>query len=321
MDTKHAVSIYGCGGAGVNILQQFSSGNMSGIKQPVQHAYIDTSRSNLNSDIPEDEIFLLDNVDGSGKIRRENGEAISKVIKNMLQDHRPGKLNIVLFSASGGSGSVFGPLIVADLLSRDIPVVPLVVGTDESIICAQNTLNTMKSLEGVSLRTGKSVCTYYEHFTRKNTRSEADASIIHAMAMLCLVGAGDAKELDTSDVFNWLQYDRVSNEQPTLALMGAETDHAEVDKLPDVVSVLSLRRSPDEPTYQSVVPYNADGYLDTGIEDVPNVYLAITASGIDKVVERIEGTLKEMRGEEASRIDRNRIVEESDDMDDNGMVL
>lgn len=320
MQSEKTVSIYGCGGAGVNILQTYSAGTIRDLAGKVTPVYVDTSRSNLRDGTPEEQVFLLDNVDGSGKIRRENGEAISKVIKNMLHEHTPGEFNIVLFSASGGSGSVFGPLIVAELLARDIPVVPLVIGTDESIICAKNTLNTLKSLEGVSARQNKTVCTYYEHFTRKDTRAEADASIIHAMAMLTLVGAGDVKELDSSDIFNWLQYDRVSNLEPTLAMLGAEVDPKEVDELPDVVSVLSIRKSPNEPTYQSIVPYNADGYMDIPMDDVDNVFLAVTASGIDRVVERIVGTVKSMEEDEGSRVKRGRIFDVSE-ADDNGMVL
>lgn len=320
MKTEKSVSIYGCGGAGVNILQRFSKGKLDNLIGSVTPTYVDTSRSNLEPDTAEENVFLLEGVDGSGKIRRENSGAISKVIKNMLHEHTPGEFNIVLFSASGGSGSVFGPLIVAELLARDIPVVPLVIGTDESIICANNTLNTLKSLEGISARQDKTVCTYYEHFTRKDTRNEADASIIHAMTMLVLAGAGNVRELDSSDIFNWLQYDRVSNLPPTLAMLGAEVDPKEVDELPDVVSVLSIRKSPNEPTYESIVPYNADGYMDIPLDDIDNVYLAVTATGIDRVVERIMGTLKAMEEDEGSRVKRTRIFD-TDEADDDGMVL
>lgn len=94
----------------------------------IDPAFIDTSRSNLTPEIPEEKIYILDNTDGSGKVRRENHAQISSSIKHILQSQQPGEFNIVVFSASGGSGSVLGPLIVSELLARGLPVVVLTAG-------------------------------------------------------------------------------------------------------------------------------------------------------------------------------------------------
>jgi hypothetical protein len=96
------IRIYGCGGAGTNIAQQFfgleEDPNFAEIKTTI----IDTSRSNLHGGIPDEACFILPDVDGSGKVRKENHEEIAKSIKPILVKHQPESLNIVVFSTAGG---------------------------------------------------------------------------------------------------------------------------------------------------------------------------------------------------------------------------
>jgi hypothetical protein len=44
----------------------------------IDTVYFDTSRSNLKPGLPEDKVYILPEVDGSGKERRQNSAAILK---------------------------------------------------------------------------------------------------------------------------------------------------------------------------------------------------------------------------------------------------
>jgi hypothetical protein len=94
--------IMGCGGAGVNAAYQFNQASDEPNCARILPGYIDASRSNLHPDMRTEDIYVLPNVDGSGKIRKENHKEISNVIKQILLQIEPGDFNVVVFSASGG---------------------------------------------------------------------------------------------------------------------------------------------------------------------------------------------------------------------------
>ena len=124
------------------------------------HAFIDTSSSNVKKGMNEDNVYILPNLDSSGKKRDENHLEISNVIKEVLVKHKPLDFNIVLFSLSGGSGSVIAPLLISELLSRNIPVIAVCIGSDESVLTANNTLKTLKSLEVIAKKNDKAFKLY-----------------------------------------------------------------------------------------------------------------------------------------------------------------
>lgn len=98
------MNIYACGGAGANVASnflKFSKKKESGFAQLVPY-FIDTSKSNINSAIPQDQTFLVDGLDGSGKKRNANYETISECYKEILHTFKPADVNVVIHSASGG---------------------------------------------------------------------------------------------------------------------------------------------------------------------------------------------------------------------------
>ena len=102
MATLGTLRIYGTGGCGINTAYLFNKVKEEPNCAKFAPAYIDASRSNLQPDMRQEDIFVLPNVDGSGKIRKENHKEISNVIKQILLQIEPGDFNVVIFSASGG---------------------------------------------------------------------------------------------------------------------------------------------------------------------------------------------------------------------------
>lgn len=99
------VMIYAAGGLGTNIGAQFLNHTAGKGFAALNPVFLDTSRANLTSIIPEDKIYIVKGAserDGSGKKRDENYGPIRESVKDMLLKHKPLDFNIVLFSASGG---------------------------------------------------------------------------------------------------------------------------------------------------------------------------------------------------------------------------
>lgn len=103
-DMTHRMRIYGAGGCGCNRVNAIMErGLPTSNRAEVLPAVLDTSRSNLQkSNLGEDSVYLVPDLDGSGKLRHENHREISKSIKNMLNQIPPDDFNVVIFSASGG---------------------------------------------------------------------------------------------------------------------------------------------------------------------------------------------------------------------------
>lgn len=103
MQEKKTVRVYALGGAGLNLARELRAfpREEEGFAR-LELAHVDTSRSNLTEDVPENEVYVLKDLDGLGKIRREGAEAISQAALDILQKFKPADFNILISSASGG---------------------------------------------------------------------------------------------------------------------------------------------------------------------------------------------------------------------------
>ena len=98
------VNLYCAGGASANIGKHFVKyrGKKDAGFSELSTFFIDSSRSNLDEHIPDDAIYLVDGLDGSGKRRDSNYPILAEKAKEILHKFKPADLNIVLHSAGGG---------------------------------------------------------------------------------------------------------------------------------------------------------------------------------------------------------------------------
>lgn len=316
--------IYACGGMGVNVASFFES--TQGAREPgysnTHPCYIDTSRSNLKPDLNADNVYLLEGVDGSGKIRRENHEQIFKSVKNVLQKHAPMDFNVVVFSASGGSGSVFAPLVIGELLERGATVVAVVVGSDESGIAATNTLNTLKSLEAIAQRTELPVVMFYEQNEKDIKRSEIDDACHATIASLSVLASRQNAELDSTDIRNWVQFNRPTSEKPRLALLNvyrSNEDAAANAKHP--ITIASLYEDTDAPQLDLAAEYTCVGYPREHVKSLGSTHFVISVDDVPAIAKRMQQRITELDRQRQSRVEFGSIVSKDDEIAAGGLVL
>lgn len=299
------VRIYGCGGCGLNLASNFVSLQSSEHYADVSTTFIDTSRSNLNDSIPDESIFIIPDVDGSGKIRAENSTAIQQQIKPLLLKHAPETFNIVMFSGAGGSGSVVGPLVINELLERGETVVAIVVGAYESKISCRNTLNTLKTLDRVSEQHDKPVVMHFVNTTPEVHRTDIDRDVVRTVSSVLTLCAASNKALDSRDLSTWVNYTRATEVPAQLALLNTFT-HDEMDALGEIdvpISVACLLNEEDTPHLPHAPDYECTGYRQYAdkAETVPDVYAVIHTQGLQEVQKFIGGELKRYEEQERSR--------------------
>lgn len=307
--------IYACGGAGVNLGQRISN-------EAVQPCFIDTSLSNRTEALDQDLCYFIEDLDGSGKNRRENYSTISKEVDAVLERFAPGDFNIVLFSAAGGSGSVIGPLVLKALLEQKATAVAVVVGADDSAISVNNTINTLKSLESVSVMVGEPAVIVYHENTSGVPRKVIDDEVEFVLHALAELTSQQNRELDTQDLTNWIQYHKVSPVRPQLSALSIFDNRAEAAKQLEPISVASLYANPDKDNPFGSPHYATVGYPRDGrMELAEQLHFVINVADVEETFNHLTERQSDLNKTYGSYRQRKAMVDVDDDLTGDGMVL
>lgn len=282
------VRIYGVGGFGVNIAKAFRN------KERTEVSFLDTSTSNLDQD-EVGSAFLVAGLDGSGKLRKQNVDAIKSAIAPVLNGHPPAAFNVVVFSGSGGTGSVLGPLLVDELLNRDAMVLVVFLGDTDSLIASENTLNTIKTLSALSARHKAPISILYREIEDGSDRTEVDEvfrSAITAFSLLTSLIGRPLSEMDNADLYNWLNYHRVTKHAPGLGLLNIFSDNDQLQDFHGALSVASIYATTMDEHGKVQAAYRTTGY---GGDAVTHPYhFILTQDGFQAIVEALTRTVKEL---------------------------
>ena len=323
---KGKIRVYACGGAGINIAKSLE--NFRGVDEVgfahLDSVYVDTSRSNLNDAI-EPHCYLLDGLDGSGKIRKENYQQISAHTRDILQKYAPLDLNIVISSGSGGSGSVIGPSIVSELLDRDLPTVVILIGATDTRLEIDNTLKTIKSYDAISKLRDKPVVVAYHENSKETPRSTVDAVIVRLITGFMTVYSRENRELDSRDLFNFLRFERVTTFPTQLASVALHVSEFPADISEAVISVATLCVDGQDSGFDFTPDYQCVGFLPEGApkasRDITPINLVVTANLFASVVKKLNGRLDELTQQQRARVSAGPIVSDKDQATDSGLVL
>lgn len=295
---KPVITIYACGGAGINVaqyFQQYRNKTNPGFAE-IKPVYIDTSRSNINTNIPEDDIYLVEGLDGSGKVRAENHTKIAECVQDVLLTFKPTNLSIVISSLSGGSGSVIAPLLVSELLSRKENVIVIGIASTDSRIEIENSIKSLKSYESFAKRTAEPVPMLYYLNNQENSRSTNNSKIQQAITLLAVLFSGENKELDSTDLRNWLHYTKVTKADPKLVYISVVAGTvAGVNG--QIITCATLGRENANTSPGSTVDYQCVGFVQ---ENNSNFEFkdALHYLVLDNVITTIFGELDKMLNEQ-----------------------
>ena len=325
-----------CGGAAINVgMSLFQPKDLpkndvdDGFAE-IKTTFIDTSRSNIKSYIGDD-FYLIegttdDPIDGSGKVRATNYRAVSQAVPNILHKHKPGDLNVVVHSASGGSGSVCGPVLVSELLSQGKDVIVIQIGSTACEQEIRNTISTIQSYQGISEKRGKAVVSIYLENNKETPMVENDARARVNTLLLAAVWSGKNQGLDSQDLDHFLNYDKVSKFPPALTGLSIYSAGVEADiaKGQAVSSMITLIREGEDPTPDLLVGYHSFGTISDSASKavkVPTPFHLMTVQGyFTNIVSRLQEKLSE--AEEQYRVNPvHGLNMSSVKTQDDGMVL
>jgi len=140
-----SIRIIGAGGAGKTAaIRYFKTSDKT-----IPTTTIDTS--GVPIEIDGIEIIKIDNLNGSGKLRKNNIEAISNFIADYTAKTEFEEISVIITSFSGGSGSVCCPLLVDEILRQGKAVIIIGIVDTDSEIDTTNALNCLKTFDNISI--------------------------------------------------------------------------------------------------------------------------------------------------------------------------
>jgi hypothetical protein len=324
------VRLYACGGGGINMghrIDHLSQSSNESFAQ-LDVVYLDTSMSNLHSDIASESIYLIDGKDGSGQIRKTNHPEIAERVRDILQTFKPSDLNIVLSTAGGGSGSVIAPSIVSELLAKDYPTIVICVGDDSTKKFAENSLNTLKSYENIasSIR-NRPITMLYVQNSPEMSRAAVDIRVQHLVTSLCLLFSRRNRELDSKDLFNWLNYQETTSYRPGLTALTLISDlnPQNLAKLGNLISIATLATAEGDTSLPIRPEVQFIGFMDDvsakSLDIKATLHFVISDGLIAKAASDFNSVLKEVGEQSAARISKTSIVTSADQATASGLVL
>lgn len=327
---KGKVVIYASGGGGLNItasrFERHRNKPAPGFAE-IDPVYIDTSKSNLlSNEVPLDAVYHFQGLDGAGQVRREHAATVKDKVKEILLAHKPGDLSIPLHTLSGGSGSVIGPLITAELLARNLPVLPVVIGDASTRLFAENTLNTIKSYEGIAKTAGVPLVVAYIENSRELSRAEADQLADDIVTGLAALFSRENSELDSRDLYHWLRFDKVTTfKQPMLASLKILKNGESFGDEGNVISIATLAKAGADTSIPIMPEVRFLGILPENInQDVQNaspVHFVTSDAHIPVAAAKLRQVLGALTEAQEARSVGKSVIEAGERADDTGLFL
>ncbi len=213
------VLIIAAGGFGTNILSDLMKTTLSSTTQvegsDVQCLLIDGSVSNQRNStgLGDTEFWLCPPPKGSegkvhpgaGKFRGSRAADYCKFLAGKMADLPFADLYLVVYSCMGGTGSVFGPEVVRNLLRQRKNVISLMPYATGSSIDATNSKNVFDGLASIAAETG-APAVVFPVCCDKLKPSEVNTTITNVINSLIYLTSDSLSGFDLSDLGAFLNY-------------------------------------------------------------------------------------------------------------------
>jgi len=326
MKKQSTVRVYGVGGAGVNVVQSVNIPSDSAGFPETFFSLIDTSRSNLHKVGNKGDVFIIPGVDGSGKNRAFAHQVAKPHIDDILLKHPPKAFNLVVFGASGGSGSVLAPLLVEELLKRNQTVICFCIISTASAKEANNAYSTLSNLQTLTAKLNKAITVAFYTNCESTHMLMVDETINGDLRAISMLLSGTNNHLDTKDIDNWLNYERVTAVPVQLTDLVFSVSNTPVTTIEGLtaISVASLLTSKADPEISLGQLYSTVGYCDEAAQDsskhaVPAMHFIITNQFLNDRVASLKKIVDDYARSKTNLLAVSQPV--FDDVEDNDLFL
>jgi len=340
------IIVYGIGGAGINVSNSIKS-YLESLDENFSNFIFETIDTTIKTvqSYPE----LLDNfwkiestrvsadqLDGLAGERKDKVVAveIQKSMQRYIDTIKNGtdknKYHVVIFSGSGGTGSVAGSLLIKEMLLKEFTVLPIIISDSSTYLKANNTINTIVGLNSISKSTKTALpIGYFINNLKSNTtpisENTVNKDIQKMLELLAMFTSGTVKDIDNKDMNNFLIPSRYSTFEVAPGLYRLSAKIKKVDDKNTILIRTVLSPSVKDvnisvPLLDNKTGIVNDGHINHIGDDIFPIFLTIEKGTINKTVESLQTVLKEL--ESLKNIDSDVLDSLSDsNEDDTGLCL
>lgn len=224
------------------------------------------------------------------------------------------------------SGSIWGSHIVRELIREDKPVIAFVVGGLESVRSAKNTKNTLATLDNLATNTLSAPIVMHYRCNQDSSLSDVDRNMCHALGLVELVAAREARSLDGADIRNWLHYTKVTGVSPRLSSLEVYVDDSASQLVKSAVSVVSLVKNHDAAAKLGVnTEYHRFGVQerfgrDDEVSDFEGLHFLIDQAPVAEIFKAVETRVDELEHSSRARPSATPKLK-TGDADDQGFIM
>lgn len=277
------VLILGCGGFGVSLTKAVMEMDLAKTLPDIDFLLVDGSNSNVDqADIDSDYFYRVPHVDGQGKKRGKGAVQYVDFVTENVHNIPDADMYIIVYSLSGGSGSVLGPEFNLQLMGMGKNCVNVVLATDDSKEDVKNTFNTLTGLAN-NVRALERPIHFMIEESSSGKRSEVDTAVLGHILSLASVCGTAHRGLDSTDVNSWLDYQQHEVE-PALTLIERFDDAETLEQLSgSVITILSLLAHADNTVPKVGAVFNTDGISNADAD----VHFITTTKNMDNLSRKI----------------------------------
>ena len=303
---KVSITIVGAGGCGINFARNFKSSKQA------QVLYFDTSKANTR---PGESVYVIADGSGSGSNRAAHAPTIERHIPQ-LTDKEIGVADVaaVIFSLSGGTGSVIGPLMIREYARRGQRVIAVIIADTGSAVAAKNTSNTLKTLYAIANNNGITIPIISLTNDNVDNNREVDETGTYLIQSIIDILTIDVIEVDRNDRLNWIDSSKVTGVAPGLKIMTFNREKfvpnpkivlgTESDQVVD--SLLILQKTEDATIREQRIPLSKLKKVGIFIENNTRIIGTVSSdiSCIDSIIDQVEKMQHAINAQKHGKIDR-----------------
>lgn len=312
---KGVTRIYYLGGTGLDVASYMQLDS-----KDVNEVYVDTCNKNVTDSHDNANLFITEGTRGAGKDRRAIMPKIRPQIASILQRFPPADFNILVFGTSGGSGSSLAALILSQMLNAGETVVCVGVSGIESTEVLDNSIATLKTLEGIASKSGLPVLLKHIRNSVGVTFQTVDLEVCNYLEALCLLSSQQNSRLDVKDIDNWVKFTRKVTVAPQLCELTIVNTRQEASAIPEMLSVANLYSDASQE-----IPYGTPFVRTTGISNDESLqggelHFVVSTAGIEGIYKDLVDLKAEHHRLQVNFRQRNTVLDIDDDADEDGIV-
>ncbi len=291
------ISVYFCGGTGFNLGSRVYDSMKN--NPAIKCYFLDTSTSNNKEINTQENTMILGSGQGSGSSRGENAKSIRDRIPSVLKEFRPGVFNILVGSASGGSGSTIMNEMHRELSIRELNSVSVMTGTRSSMTNIRNMHNTFQSYALVTKNYKRPSLVNLRIQEPGESRDRVDALVLNNLTLLTLLFSGKDDKLDITDLSHLINYPKVTGFAPAVASLELFINTVEIEKNETIYAVGTIARVgavtdiTPAPQYQPVGFIPSESDLMDVFSDIDVLHWAVVGNSFDGLMQELKTSVEE----------------------------